>query len=313
MSADRGHFADKKSDAINRLDKWTDESIIKEIEGVDDSRQHSVGLTIQLNAYLGSALTGLNEMERKELFELQDLLKKICSSNGIKLYLPREVTDPVKNPTVVSEDVNSRDSEKVRKSDLFVLLTDHPSFGAGQELEIARSSMIPIIIIKKTTADLSRMVKGVPFLKEIVEYTNLDSLRELFHQTLLKFKTIMLQNKLNQQDIVIISDRIFKLLKERHLDLEDLSSMTKLGKERVEQILTLSDRNSNPSITELRAIASSLGTPVEELIRLPETIGTPQVIAARNMKAADELRLSKLTYKMGRKSKLDEFDEGSNL
>ncbi len=102
---------------------------------------------VPLMAYVASALTGLSKEQEDQIFEVQDLISEVCSAHGITLYQPRDRSHPTIHKELLPPTVWYLDHDSVLSSDLLILLAHEPSFGAGQELELARNALLPIIVI----------------------------------------------------------------------------------------------------------------------------------------------------------------------
>ena len=79
---------------------------------------------LRLDAYLASALTGLDEDEREQLFAVSDIVTAACEELGIIVYEPRKSTDPTQHPDVPAEEVFNKDRERVLNSDLIIHIAD---------------------------------------------------------------------------------------------------------------------------------------------------------------------------------------------
>ncbi|MCK5169286.1 MAG: hypothetical protein KAQ75_05335 [Bacteroidales bacterium] len=122
-------------------------------------------------AYMSSALTGFNgkteeeETElRKQVTDLNVLIKKECEKNGVQLYLPQESSNPASSHDdgLNPEEVYLLDRWRIAESDFMILNADNLSFGVGQEMEIANAMAIPTIMFYKKGKKVSRMLLGAP-------------------------------------------------------------------------------------------------------------------------------------------------------
>lgn len=64
----------------------------------------------------------------------------------------------------------------ITTADYFIAEVTNASMGVGMELQMGREHNIPCIAVCKQGHEPSPMVKGLPNLKEIVFYTNLNNL-----------------------------------------------------------------------------------------------------------------------------------------
>ena len=151
---------------------------------------------LQLNAYLASALTGLDETQRQHLVDVSKIVSKVCKGLDIDLYEPIKATDPVYHPEVSAEDVYNLDRERVSRSDLLIHVADYASTGAGEELDIAQSALIPIVLMSHGSSRVSRMVTGIPALKLEIIYGSVGDIKLELHQRLTEIRPILEERKL---------------------------------------------------------------------------------------------------------------------
>jgi transcriptional regulator with XRE-family HTH domain len=282
---------DAKKLVIANINKASKEDLEKSIEASiskDKSCQTGIGgknnvtqLTLfrpsdtplPLNAYLASALTGLDKDQRSLVFQLSDTISLICEKHGIDLYEPRKKTDPVHHPDVNDKDVFMTDRERVLSSDLLIFLSHYPSTGAGQELDFAYSAMLPIIIISRNADKVSRMVTGIPTFTVHLQYDEPEELRSLFDNCLDTIKPVIEERKLafSSYKQNIVGQRIRTLREQLGLSRDDVVSMAKtITKDELKKLEESSDKVSNPSLMQLRQIAVILKTTVADLVE-PDT------------------------------------------
>ena len=225
---------------------------------------------LKLDAYLASALTGLEEAERQHLIKVSEIVASVCKGLDIDLYEPRKSTDPVNHPGVPAGDVYNLDRERVLRSDLVVHVADFASTGAGEELDFALSALIPIVLLAHGDTRVSRMVAGIPALKLMITYGDLDDLRVQLRNRLNDIRPILEQRKMAFADFDknMVGHKIRITREECGLTKEDVA--THLGAvltvERIRQIEGSIDSVSNPSLLELRKLAAVLKTTVADLV-----------------------------------------------
>jgi hypothetical protein len=224
---------------------------------------------LRLNAYFATALTSLTQEERDVLFAVADVVVAVSEEMGIGVYKPWEVTDPVQHPEVPAEVVFSMDRERVLDSDLVIHIADYASTGAGEELDFALAALIPIVLLSRGDAVVSRMVLGIPGLKLRVMYNTLDELRAELREVLGEIRPVLEQRKLSFSDFDnnIVGNKVRVMREESYLTREELasSSMGLLTVERLRVIEESGDKVSNPSLLELRALSTFLKTTVADL------------------------------------------------
>lgn len=229
---------------------------------------HSKPKRVPLNAYLACALTGLGNDQRMLVNHLSDLANVVCKSVDIDLYEPRKKTDPVHNPDVVPSDVFHIDRERVIASDLVIHLADFPSTGAGEELTFAFDSLVPMIVIAHDSRSVSRMITGIPSLKLEIRYQEPEDLREMLGIRLQEIRPVLEQRKLAISDFSdnIVGIKVRELRLAASLSREELAKSVGLTVDAIEHIEENIDTVSNPSLTQLRLIATTLKTTVAELV-----------------------------------------------
>ena len=118
--------------------------------------------------YISGALTNSN---RKELYEkIGETVREL----GYEPYIPHMHTDPEKHKNIRVRDVYNIDKKMVENSCLMVAYVGIPSLGVGAELEMANAKGIPIILMYEFTANVSRLVRGIPSVKAQIVYQSVD-------------------------------------------------------------------------------------------------------------------------------------------
>lgn len=116
-------------------------------------------------AYMSSALTNLEPDQRRELEGLlEDLFYKTFLPLKIRLYLPHVWSSPDHNVELTPEEVYILDRFRIAQSDFLVVCANHPSFGVGQEIEIAQNLGLRSVVFAKKGTRISRMLAGGPSL-----------------------------------------------------------------------------------------------------------------------------------------------------
>jgi serine/threonine protein kinase/transcriptional regulator with XRE-family HTH domain len=125
-----------------------------------------------LHGYIATALTGVTKDAREAMAFKSSSIAGVCKEFDIYIYQPRKATDPLLHAGVEAEAVYARDRKRVLGANLLIIIADNPSFGVGQEIEIAASFGVPTIVVRSedASAKLSRMVTG-SFLNLIGEIT----------------------------------------------------------------------------------------------------------------------------------------------
>lgn len=116
-------------------------------------------------AYLSSALTLHDAQTRNRIKALNTLIKRwLEESCDAFIYLPQEYSDPSRGDKMKPEEIYILDRWRIAESDFVVMNLDTPSFGVGQEAEIACSMGIPIVGFHYKGNQVSRIIRGIPAL-----------------------------------------------------------------------------------------------------------------------------------------------------
>jgi transcriptional regulator with XRE-family HTH domain len=224
---------------------------------------------LPLNAYLACGLTGLTREQRQLMFHLSDTIAMLCKAQNIDLYEPRKNTDPVHHADVHDAEVFRIDRERVLSADLLIYLCHYPSTGAGEELDIAYNALVPIILISHSETRVSRMVTGIPAFKLEITYTEPEELRLQLRDRLLEIRPILEERKMafSKYEANIVGDKIRELREVLGLTREEVArSIPHLTVDALRHIEESIDRHSNPSLMQLRQIATILKTTVADLV-----------------------------------------------
>lgn len=225
---------------------------------------------LPLDAYLASALTGLTEEQRQLVFQLSNVVANVCSEQGINLYEPRKKTDPVHHVGVPDADVFAIDRGRVLRSDLCIHLCHYPSTGAGEELDFAYSALVPIILISHEKTKVSRMITGIPALKFHINYTEPEELRQELKERLIQLRPLLEERKLAfaEYDVNVVGERIRLRREDLQLTRGEVAEAAHsvLTEDALRQIEESLDRVSNPTLLQLRQIATVLKTTVADIV-----------------------------------------------
>ena len=223
---------------------------------------------LSLDAYLASALTGEDEPQRNERLKVSDLLADICGKHNISLYRPGDHTDPIMHAHIEDFSVRRIDRTKVLQSDLLILLSHLPSFGAGEELEFAFNALMPMIIISPAGTRLSRMVTGIPAFQMHIQYKDHDELKRDFQDAIIKTRPFLEERKMafTDYDMNIVGEKIRVARERLNLTREEVAQKSYLKEAALRDLEESTDSVSNPSLITLRQIAAVLRTTVADLV-----------------------------------------------
>jgi serine/threonine protein kinase len=223
---------------------------------------------VPLRAYFACALTCPNPSQRQCLDEISEIIKGQAETNGFSVYFPGEHTHPTGAPDLKAREVYWIDRERVAGADLLIIVADVPSFGVGQEAEIAANAGVPIVIFYSEGVKVSRMLSGIAgsVIKSICFSSNLileEEAEKFFREYEESLQST--RRRTEREYHLDVGDLISELRGTR--SIEDLADSSKVNPELLISLETRPEQISNVSLINLRRIARGLGVPPEKLVR----------------------------------------------
>ncbi len=149
------------------------------------SQHGAVDNTIFLHGYVATALTGLDREARQAIMFASSVITNVAKEYDLYVYEPRKATDPLLHKDVSASAVYKMDRKRVLAADTLFVILDRPSFGVGQEIEIATGHSVPAILISRDDVVMSRMVTGAPAnVLEEIKFSTPDDLEHKLRATL---------------------------------------------------------------------------------------------------------------------------------
>jgi len=131
-------------------------------------------------AYVSCPLTGIPEDDLAKLRKYYHQIGEVLEDAGYIAYLPHVFGDPLLIPDLTPQQIDTIDRTAVSQSSLMVVYMGLSSHGAGQEIEMARTQHMPIIMMSNASDRVSRLPRGSSMLvAEIVSDTWEESLEKL--------------------------------------------------------------------------------------------------------------------------------------
>ena len=230
----------------------------------------------ELIGYLATPLTGLSTTQDSEVRRLVAKIKTVASATEFddprfELYWPGDHTHPRKNPDITPGQVYLVDRSRASTYDFIVLLCAAPSYGVGQENEIATQAGLSAI--RLVPKGMSRMMKG-SFINSVdIEYTGELSSGIDFEPAKLSaaLRTVRLAHFRRQafykaQNGHDFGERLRKLINERGTDYVTFADDVGVNLAYVHALIKEPFNVSNPSTKILKRIAHRLGESVGYLI-----------------------------------------------
>src|SRR5205085_552771 len=109
------------------------------IEALKDAREAFSAEESQppIHGYIATALTGLDADARDAIMFASSKIADLAKGYRLYVYQPRKATDPLLHSDVSASAVYKLDRKRVLAADLLIVIANRPSFGVGQEIEIA--------------------------------------------------------------------------------------------------------------------------------------------------------------------------------
>jgi transcriptional regulator with XRE-family HTH domain len=229
-----------------------------------------------LLGYLATPLTGLSDRQDRELRRVVATLKNLAgpeffTNPRIELYWPGDFTHPKANPEHTPEQVYTKDRAAASTCNFLVILALDPSYGVGQENEIAIQAGNPAIrFLQENT---SRMLRG-SFLhaQNIMVTGSLESGISFDHNELTGALRWVQQNYFLQFPLYQnmnghgFGDRLGQLLEKRVTNRADFAAKLSVAQHYLNVMTHESFVVSNPSARLLRRLAVLLGVSIGYLL-----------------------------------------------
>jgi transcriptional regulator with XRE-family HTH domain len=240
-------------------------SVEPSVQPGQSTREH---ISFPVYAYIACALTGLSVTQRVSIDKALDVIEIACKTRGVQFYEPRKISDPILNPSLTPELVYRMDRRNVLSSDLFIFLANEPSFGVGQELEIAGSALLPILSVVVGEKTVSRMVRGIPGRMYAVRYENSAYLFEKLVQAIDILFPAMFERKrkMREKENFTIGRNIHRLRVQAGLSTLDLAANLGVPEDEVKLMEGCPDHLTNFSVIQLKQLSRALHTTLPDLL-----------------------------------------------
>lgn len=237
-----------------------------------DTLAKAVPSSIPFRSYFACALTRASEdkKHKEHVKRITEIIKRNGHDNGFAIYFPGEHTDPQDAPDLTAPEVYWIDRERVASADLLVILADEPSFGVGQEAEIAASAGVPIVIFHSADVNVSRMLRGIAGrIISLVSFTDDADLDAKAAQFFGENKGRLHLSRLSREREyhLRVGHRVREIRETLGLSVEELAEKAEVNKELLDSLETRPEQLSTISLVNLRRIARGLSVSPAELVR----------------------------------------------
>lgn len=219
-----------------------------------------------LNAYIAAALTGPSDDARYAIHFASATIAEICKKFQIFAHQPRKQTDPILHKDINARAVYELDRQRVSGADLILAICTKPSFGVGQELEIAASLGIPTLLITARGTAISRMVTGgfLNLIDDPIEYATPEELEDKLFRSL-SSKVDLLRSR--QKNILSVVGKdlgpvLSSLREAKGLTIPEAAKKLGISDSLLEAVEKKPDVYHNLGVQVLKRTASLYGQPL---------------------------------------------------
>jgi len=225
---------------------------------------------IPLRSYFACALTRVGKESEQRTQEVTLAIREAVESNGFVMYAPGEHTHPSGAPNLSAAEVYWIDRERVASSDLLIIHADEPSFGVGQEAEIAANAGVPIVIFHSKGLNISRMLRGIAGRVMLqIEFSDVIDLQKKANAFFKENKSrLRLSRKSREREYNLrLGNRIRDARRSVGLSTKQLEDRSSVNKELIEALESRPEQQANISLINLRRLARALSMSPAELLK----------------------------------------------
>jgi transcriptional regulator with XRE-family HTH domain len=224
---------------------------------------------VPYRGYFAAALTRLVAAEKAKGDRVSKIIRENAAKHGCHVYFPGEHTDPQGAPDLQAHEVYWIDRERVASADILIVFADDPSFGVGQEAEIAANAGVPIVLFHSDTVQVSRMLRGIAGRVTSVSFTDYQDLETKAAVFFSENKNRIHLSRLNREREyhLRVGNRVKDLREQAKMSCEDLAKEAEVDQELIRSLESRPEQLTNISLVILRRLARALNVSPAELIR----------------------------------------------
>lgn len=115
-------------------------------------------------AYICGPLTDLPEEMREPTKRLYEAIADVCEGVfGVRAFVPHEHFDPILHANYEPHEVDAAERKQIcEKTSHLIVVPLIGSWGGGIEVEMARESGVPVILVYPLGKKVSRLLRGNP-------------------------------------------------------------------------------------------------------------------------------------------------------
>ncbi len=206
--------------------------------------------------------------------ELYERAARVLERVGFSAYIPHLATDPLRHPNVTPAQVYATDRQQVAGADLVVVFLDRPSFGVGQELEIAGNALVPLLLVVREGAAVSRMALGGPARQYgPLRYSTWEDLEPQLSAAATQIASELAQRV--RSELPNIGAALHRARTRAGMARAELAQRVGVSVEFITLVETGDPRTSNPTVAFLGAATRALDLSIADLLGVGPTVTTP--------------------------------------
>lgn len=224
----------------------------------------------EILGYLATPLTGLDKTSDAELRRTVSVIKDLAAaaefaSPKFDVYWPGDHTHPQLHSAIPAEQVYVTDRSRASTYDFIVIFCAAPSYGVGQENEIATQACVPAVRLIPASG-LSRMMLGsfiraidIPYTGGLASRVSFD--RTAFASALQEIRRIHFRHRALYRGMSsdTFGKRLRKLVDDRCGDYAQFADDLGISLSYLHKLIEEPFAVSNPSARLLRRMATRLG------------------------------------------------------
>jgi hypothetical protein len=148
----------------------------------------------QKTVYICGPLTELPRAEQAKVKSFYGAIADVVENvMGMRAFVPHEHYDPILHAGYTPQEIDAAERAQVcKRTSLLLVVTIQPSWGGGIEVEMARQSGVPVVLLcersKLEACKISRLLRGNAAIEQIIPYGSEEDALEKLLVELPKFR-----------------------------------------------------------------------------------------------------------------------------
>lgn len=122
--------------------------------------------------YICGPIRELDEKSKAQIFDFYEKIAIMCKDAiGAAPFVPHMLFNP--NSDFSPQEIDKVERDQVcQRTSLLIVVAVAPSWGGGIEIEMSHQSNVPVVILRPNGKDLSRLMRGNPAVRKIIDFDN---------------------------------------------------------------------------------------------------------------------------------------------